>query len=101
MNSHRPVAVRAAATARLARPQHRPILHLPTHWPCVQTLAQAVHNTINTTHQHQRHPDHHADRPRPEHTGKLDRPAVPHAHTPESTIRKSYIRHRDPSADRG
>ena len=32
--------------ARLARPQHRPILHLPTHWPWSTTWLALWHNTI-------------------------------------------------------
>jgi hypothetical protein len=32
--------------ARLARPQHRPILHLPTHWPWSKTWIALWHNTI-------------------------------------------------------
>jgi Transposase DDE domain group 1 len=32
--------------ARLARPQRRPILHLPTHWPWAQTWTTLWRNTI-------------------------------------------------------
>lgn len=32
--------------ARLARPQHRPILHLPTHWPWSEHWLRLWHNTI-------------------------------------------------------
>ena len=32
--------------ARLARPQHRPILHLPTHWPWSHHWLTLWHNTI-------------------------------------------------------
>jgi Transposase DDE domain group 1 len=32
--------------ARLARPQHRPILHLPTHWPWSKIWLALWHNTI-------------------------------------------------------
>ena len=32
--------------ARLARPQHRPILHLPTHWPWSKGWLALWHNTI-------------------------------------------------------
>ena len=32
--------------ARLARPQRRPILHLPTHWPWSKHWLQLWHNTI-------------------------------------------------------
>lgn len=32
--------------ARLARPQRRPILHLPTHWPWAKTWTTLWHNTI-------------------------------------------------------
>jgi Transposase DDE domain group 1 len=32
--------------ARLARPQHRPILHLPTHWPWSKTWLALWRNTI-------------------------------------------------------
>jgi DDE family transposase len=32
--------------ARLARPQHRPILHLPTHWPWSKHWLGLWHNTI-------------------------------------------------------
>lgn len=32
--------------ARLARPQHRPILHLPSHWPWSRTWLALWHNTI-------------------------------------------------------
>jgi hypothetical protein len=32
--------------ARLARPQHRPILHLPTHWPWSHHWLALWHNTI-------------------------------------------------------
>jgi hypothetical protein len=34
------------APARLARPQRRPILHLPTHWPWSTHWLQLWHNTI-------------------------------------------------------
>ena len=32
--------------ARLARPQHRPILHLPSHWPWSKAWLTLWHNTI-------------------------------------------------------
>jgi hypothetical protein len=32
--------------ARLARPQHRPVLHLPTHWPWSKSWLALWHNTI-------------------------------------------------------
>jgi Transposase DDE domain group 1 len=32
--------------ARLARPQHRPMLHLPTHWPWSKAWLALWHNTI-------------------------------------------------------
>ena len=32
--------------ARLAHPQRRPILHLPTHWPWSKHWLQLWHNTI-------------------------------------------------------
>ncbi len=32
--------------ARLARPQHRPVLHLPTHWPWSKHWLALWHNTI-------------------------------------------------------
>ena len=32
--------------ARLARPQHRPVLHLPTHWPWVSHWLTLWRNTI-------------------------------------------------------
>jgi hypothetical protein len=32
--------------ARLARPQHRPVLHLPTHWPWSKAWLALWHNTI-------------------------------------------------------
>ena len=32
--------------ARLARPQRRPILHLPTHWPWSKAWLALWHNTI-------------------------------------------------------
>jgi Transposase DDE domain group 1 len=32
--------------ARLARPQRRPVLHLPSHWPWSQTWTMLWHNTI-------------------------------------------------------
>ena len=32
--------------ARLARPQHRPILHLPRHWPWANHWLALWHNTI-------------------------------------------------------
>jgi hypothetical protein len=32
--------------ARLARPQRRPILHLPTHWPWAQPWTTLWHNII-------------------------------------------------------
>ncbi|MEV2226321.1 IS1380 family transposase [Nocardia vinacea] len=35
--------------ARLARPQRRPILHLPTHWPWVEPWLMLWHNTIGYT----------------------------------------------------
>ncbi|MFE3961273.1 IS1380 family transposase [Nocardia sp. NPDC059091] len=33
--------------ARLARPQRRPILHLPSHWPWVEPWLMLWHNTIS------------------------------------------------------
>jgi hypothetical protein len=35
--------------ARLARPQRRPILHLPTHWPWKESWLMLWHNTIGHT----------------------------------------------------
>jgi hypothetical protein len=35
--------------ARLARPQRRPILHLPSHWPWVDAWLMLWHNTIGYT----------------------------------------------------
>ena len=35
-----------AITARLARPQRKPILHLPTHWPWEPAWITLWHNTI-------------------------------------------------------
>jgi hypothetical protein len=35
--------------ARLARPQHRPILHLPHHWPWAEAWLTLWHNTIGYT----------------------------------------------------
>lgn len=35
--------------ARLARPQRRPILHLPRHWPWTDTWLMLWHNTIGYT----------------------------------------------------
>ncbi len=32
--------------ARLARPQRRPVLHLPTHWPWSKAWLALWHNTI-------------------------------------------------------
>ncbi len=32
--------------ARLARPQRRPVLHLPSHWPWAQAWTTLWHNTI-------------------------------------------------------
>jgi hypothetical protein len=34
--------------ARLARPQRRPVLHLPTHWPWAHTWIALWHNTIGS-----------------------------------------------------
>jgi Transposase DDE domain group 1 len=36
--------------ARLARPQRRPVLHLPTHWPWAQAWLTLWHNTIGAQH---------------------------------------------------
>ena len=33
--------------ARLARPQRRPVLHLPSHWPWAYTWKALWHNTIS------------------------------------------------------
>lgn len=38
--------------ARLARPQRRPILHLPSHWPWADTWLQLWRNTIGSIQQH-------------------------------------------------
>jgi len=38
--------------ARLARPQRRPVLHLPTHWPWAHTWLQLWRNTIGGIRQH-------------------------------------------------
>lgn len=35
-----------AVPARLARPQRRPVLHLPSHWPYASNWLQLWHNTI-------------------------------------------------------
>jgi hypothetical protein len=34
--------------ARLARPQRRPVLHLPSHWPWAQAWITVWHNTISS-----------------------------------------------------
>lgn len=36
--------------ARLARPQRRPVLHLPSHWPWAQAWTTLWHNTIGASH---------------------------------------------------
>jgi Transposase DDE domain group 1 len=36
--------------ARLARPQRRPVLHLPSHWPWAQAWTTLWHNTIDAQH---------------------------------------------------
>jgi Transposase DDE domain group 1 len=36
--------------ARLARPQRRPVLHLPSHWPWAQAWSTLWHNTIGAQH---------------------------------------------------
>ncbi|MGY4646344.1 IS1380 family transposase [Mycobacterium sp. URHB0021] len=36
--------------ARLARPQRRPVLHLPTHWPWAQAWTRLWHNTVGARH---------------------------------------------------
>ncbi len=38
--------------ARLARPQRRPVLHLPTHWPWADTWLQLWRNTVGSIRQH-------------------------------------------------
>jgi hypothetical protein len=38
--------------ARLARPQRRPVLHLPTHWPWAHTWLQLWRKTIGSIRQH-------------------------------------------------
>ena len=57
--------------ARLARPQHRPILHLPTHWPWSKALACTVaqHHRIQPTTTRDTL-DHPPTQARPERTGK-------------------------------
>ncbi len=37
--------------ARLARPQRRPVLHLPTHWPWADTWLQLWRNTVGSIRQ--------------------------------------------------
>jgi len=36
--------------ARLARPQRKPILHLPSHWPWAHAWLALWHNTIGYLH---------------------------------------------------
>ena len=89
--------------ARLARPQRRPILHLPTHWPWSKHWLTLWHNTIGlqpTTDPRQ--PDHPAERPDRSTQEKLGRPAAtpcPHptikikpAHTTTSLAHRSGSR---------
>ena len=57
--------------ARLARPQRRPVLHLPTHWPWSQAWLALWHNTIGASAHHRNpSPPDHRRKARPEHTGK-------------------------------
>src|SRR5690606_29921457 len=55
--------------ARLARPQRRPILHLPTHWPWAKTWTTLWHNTIGYSPPAARIRCPLAPRPRPNTTG--------------------------------
>ena len=62
--------------ARLARPQRRPVLHLPSHWPWQNAWLQLWRNTIG--HSPPRpaiHPDHPAERPNRIRQERLGRPA--------------------------
>ena len=62
--------------ARLARPQRRPILHLPTHWPWSKPGLPCGTTPSDTAHHNRRSPDHPPNRPDPSTQEKLDRPAA-------------------------
>ena len=61
--------------ARLARPQRRPVLHLPSHWPWADAWLQLCAIPSDTPHHAPRHPDHPAERPNPIKQERLGRPA--------------------------
>ncbi len=88
--------------ARLARPQRRPILHLPTHWPWAKAWLPLWHNTIGHS------PPLPATRlttrrkARPEHTGKAGQTSDYLTLTPrQSGSTTTDSSHRGPSVDRG
>ena len=71
--------------ARLARPQRRPVLHLPTHWPWSQGLAHAVaqhHRPQPATAND--HPDHRRQGPTGAHRKSWTDQQIPPAHTPKT-----------------
>ena len=87
--------------ARLARPQRRPILHLPTHWPWSKAWLALWHNTIGysppipatamTTRR----------KARPEQTGKAGQTSRCHAPLNDNQDHKKSVRlNHGPSVDR-
>jgi len=77
--------------ARLARPQRKPILHLPTHWPWEPAWITLWHNTIGRRSQRLNHhpPDPTTRTP----TGKAGQTSGPHT-PPPATIKINHSPHQ-------
>ena len=73
--------------ARLARPQRRPVLHLPSHWPWAQAWTTLWHNTIGASARHHNPspPDHRRQGPTGAHRKSWADQQIPAAHDPETT----------------
>jgi hypothetical protein len=88
--------------ARLARPQRRPVLHLPAHWPWSHHWLSLWRNTIGYSPQKPPLPDHPPKGPTGAHKDKLDRPADTPCAPPESvTNNHPGRRYPNSSVDRG
>ena len=84
--------------ARLARPQRRPILHLPSHWPWHRPWLRLWRNTIGYTPPLFTTPIHPAKRPDRRKQEKLDRPAdASHPHTDNQDQQPGHMSTAAPS----
>ena len=88
--------------ARLARPQRRPILHLPTHWPWSKAWLALWHNTIGHSPPHTRnHLTTRRTGPTGAHRKSWTDQQLPHAHTQTIKTNQPDTHHHRPSVDRG